>query len=64
MKYRIKELRKQQHISQETLMELSGVSRATLSKLEARPTSAVTVETLEKLASALKVDITELFLTD
>jgi transcriptional regulator with XRE-family HTH domain len=63
----VRKLRYQQNITQESLAARCGVlgwdlSRATLSKIEAQ-LRCVTDTELEILAKALKVEITELFLS-
>ena len=62
MRYRIKELRERQGMTQETLSEKAGIARATLSKLENNDEDQTTTKTLLKLAEALNVTINELFL--
>ena len=62
MGYRIKEYRVKRNMSQEELAELSGVSRATISKLETKDNAKATTDTLCKLAAALNVSISEIFL--
>lgn len=58
MNFRILELCKEQGINQTELAEKIGLSRVGLSKaINGNPT----VETLSKIANALKVDITDLF---
>lgn len=61
MNFRILELCKEQGINQTELAEKIGLSRVGLSKaINGNPT----VETLSKIANALKVDITDLFACD
>lgn len=61
MKYRIKEIREQKGMSQVELAEKSGVTRATIWKLETSDSEATTTKTLQKLARALDVDMKQLF---
>jgi transcriptional regulator with XRE-family HTH domain len=56
----IRVLREQQNLSQQALAETSGMSRNTLSLLERGKTSP-TLDTLQKLADALQVDIGAFF---
>ena len=62
MGYRIRELRESKGISQNELSEKSGVTRATLWRLETGEAEVTTTQTLTKIADALGVDVTELFL--
>ena len=50
--------------TQEKLSEVSNVGRATISKIEVHGIETVPVKTLEKLAKALDMTITELFFAD
>lgn len=60
MRLRIKDVCKEKGITQKQLSELSGIAEVSLSKsINGNPT----IETLEKIATALGVDITELFST-
>lgn len=61
MEYRIKEVREKQKISQETLANLSGVSRSIISGLENGTTRTTTVATLHKISNALNVPINDIF---
>ena len=63
MAYKIKEIREKKRMSQAELAELSGVSRATIIRIENTPEVVINTKTLEKLASALDVSIRTLFLT-
>jgi transcriptional regulator with XRE-family HTH domain len=56
----IRVLREQQNLSQQALAETSGMSRNTLSLLERGKTSP-TLDTLQKLADALRVDVGAFF---
>lgn len=59
MKFKIREIRDARNISQEELARLSGVSRATISGLENNPDAITTTETLQKLAAALEVKVSD-----
>lgn len=61
MTYKIKELREKRKMTQTQLSEKSGVSRATIIKLENEENPEVEVGTLKSLASALGVKIQSLF---
>ena len=54
---RIKEAREAKHLTQNELVKLSGVSRASLQLYEADKGN-ITLENLEKIANALNIDIT------
>jgi transcriptional regulator with XRE-family HTH domain len=56
---RLAELRKALNLSQRKLSELSGVSRVTIARLELGAQSP-SLETLTRLADALKVPLDEL----
>ena len=62
MPYKIKEARISRHMTQEELAEKSGISRATISSLENGNSRTTTVDTLVKLAGALGVSVSEVFL--
>lgn len=62
MKCKIEELRKKKRLSQAELAELSGVSRATIIRLESNDDVVVSSKTLEQLSKALNVSIRSLFL--
>lgn len=64
MQYRIREIREAQGIPQYQLAKKSGVSRATIWKLEKKEDQITTTETLNKIANALNVEPGELFLQD
>lgn len=57
---RVKELRKNRHITQETLAELIGVEPQQISRIE-NGACFTTFETLEKIANILQIQISELF---
>lgn len=63
MEYKIKEIREKKRMSQAELAEASGVSRATIIRIESAEDVVINTKTLEKLASALGVSIRTLFLT-
>ncbi len=56
---KIKALRKQRELSQASLAETAGLSQVAISKIEAEQKSP-TLRTLEKLAIALGVTVSEL----
>ena len=58
---RLKEIREEKKMSQERLEELSGVSRQTISKIEANPQANVKVDTIQRLADALGVNFQDIF---
>ncbi len=58
---KIKELRKQKHWTQEHLSELVGINPKSLLRIENGQTFPL-VETLEKIADALEVQIADLFI--
>lgn len=60
--YKIKEIREKKRISQTELSELSGVSRATINRIEHEEDVAVNTKTLQKIADALNVSVKYLFL--
>ncbi len=60
---RIRELRERRGLTQQQLSSASGVSKVFLGTVE-RGEKAATVETLEKLAHGLKVEIADLFAFD
>ena len=61
MAYRIRELRESKGLTQSELSEKSGVTRATLWRLETGEAEESTTKTLFKIADALGVDVRELF---
>lgn len=61
MGYRLKQIREQKGITQESLAAKSGVSRATIAALETGNERNTTSKTLTKLAMALDVSVNELF---
>lgn len=64
MKYRIKELREEKRMTQEELSEKSGVSRSIISKLEQKKPVNMLTDTLSKIANALDVKVSSLFLPE
>lgn len=60
--YKIKEIREKKKISQTELSELSGVSRATINRIEHEEDVVVNTKTLQKIADALNVSVKYLFL--
>lgn len=59
---RLKELRAERGMSQEELAEKSGISRATISKIENDEAASVSTKTISKIADVLKVKPSEIFL--
>lgn len=62
MAYKIKELREKRKMSQAELSELSGVSRATIIRIENDADVIVNTKTLQQIADALNVTVKYLFL--
>lgn len=62
IKNRLKELRTERGISQEKLVEMTGISRTTLSKIENNEEVNVNTRTIAKLAEAFEVEPSEIFL--
>lgn len=62
MAYRIREIREQKGISQAELCEKTGITRATIWRLETEPDAVTTSKTLCKISDVLGVTIDELFL--
>ena len=63
MRYRIREIRKNLGMTQDELSEKSGISRATVWKLETGDEVTMT-KTLLAIAKALGVSVSELFAED
>lgn len=59
MKLDIRRIRKEKGISQEELAKKSGVSRPTISNLENNPDAITTTDTLQKIAVALGVKVSD-----
>jgi transcriptional regulator with XRE-family HTH domain len=57
---RVKELRKEQGLSQEELAHSAGLHRTYIGMIE-RAEKNLTLNNIEKIANALEVDITEFF---
>ena len=62
--YRIKKIRIEKNMSQETLSKLSKVSRSIISGLESGRINVTTTATLLKLAQILEVKVEALFFDD
>lgn len=62
IKNRLKEFREARGLSQEKLAEMSGISRATLSKIENNEEAYVNTRTIAKLADVFEVKPSEIFL--
>lgn len=60
MKLLLKEIREKKGITQDELAEKSGISRATISKLE-NEASVFNSQTLSKLADALDTPVSKFF---
>ena len=61
MTNRLKEMRERRSMSMSELTRRSGISRATIWKLETNVNQAYTTRTMEKLAQALDVPASEIF---
>lgn len=61
MVFRIREIRESKGVSQLELSEKSGVTRATIWRLETGEGREATTVTLAKIANALDVPVTDLF---
>ena len=64
MVFRIREIRESKGVSQLELSEKSGVTRATLWRLESGENCEATTVTLTKIANALDVSVADLFLAE
>jgi transcriptional regulator with XRE-family HTH domain len=62
MGYKIKEARKELHMTQEELSKKSGVSRTIISGLETGVITTTTTGTLLKIANAMGKEVSEIFL--
>ena len=62
MGYRIREIRESKGMTQAELCDKSGITRATIWKLETGENEVTTSRTLLKIAEALGVTVGELFL--
>lgn len=58
---RVAELRRKQHLSQEELADKCGIHRTYIGSIE-RGEKSPTLNTIEKIATGLNVQITDLFL--
>jgi transcriptional regulator with XRE-family HTH domain len=56
----IKKLREQKAISQDRLSKLADISLNTIAKLELEESPNPTIETLQKIAKALEVEVDDL----
>ena len=61
MGYKIREIREKQGLTQEELSALSGVSRSIIVALENDNETSTTTKTLQKIAHALGVSISDIF---
>ena len=61
MRNKLKEIREDKGISQEELAEKSKVSRTTISELETGKKEVTTNITLEKIANALGLKVSDIF---
>lgn len=61
MKYKIKEIREEQGLSQETLAKNANVSRTIISGLESGTIRETSTKTLSKIAIALKKNVSDIF---
>ena len=59
--YKIKETREKMGISQSDLADISGVSRAIISRLETENDTVTTTDTLKKIAKALNTTVGKIF---
>lgn len=64
MKVKIRQYRELNNMTQEDLAKKSGISRVTLSGLENGTVDVTTNVTMEKIAKALNVKVSELFFND
>lgn len=64
MKNRLKEMRELKGFSQEKLAKEADVSRTTISDIETEKKVVVTNITLEKIAKALDLKVTDIFFRD
>ena len=62
MEFKIKERREEAGISQEELSKKSGVSRTIISGLESGTITTTTTKTLAKIAEALGLKVSDIFL--
>ena len=64
MVFRIREIRENKGITQAQLSDMSGITRATLWRLETSDDCEAKTDTLSKIADALGVPLSELFFAD
>ena len=64
MKNRLKEMRELKGLSQEKLAKEADISRTTISDIETEKKVVVTNITLEKIAKALDLKVTDIFFRD
>lgn len=62
MRYAVKKFREEAGLTQEELAKKAGVSRAIISGLESGTITVTTTKTLVKIAEALTVKVSDLFL--
>lgn len=62
MGYKLKDIRSAMNITQKELAKKSGVSRAIISGIESGRISITTTGTIRKLASALGVSVSDIFM--
>lgn len=60
MEYKIKEYRKKSGVSQQQLSEKAGVSRTIISGLESGRIQNTTVDTIQKIAKALGIEVSKI----
>lgn len=60
--YKVKEIRTKNGFTQEELSRKSGVSRAIISKLESNEEVVTSTDTLKRIANALNVSVSAIFL--
>ena len=60
--YKVKEIRIKNGFTQEELSRKSGVSRAIISKLESNEEVVTSTDTLKRIANALNVSVSAIFL--
>ncbi|CDA90549.1 prophage LambdaSa1 transcriptional regulator Cro/CI family [Firmicutes bacterium CAG:238] len=60
--FNIKEIREKKGMTQEKLSQISGVSRAIIAGLESGARANTQTDTLLKIAKALEVEVSDIFL--
>lgn len=63
MELDIRRIRKEKGISQDELARKSGISRQTISNLENNPDAITTTDTIQKIAVALDVKVSDFLCT-